>query len=124
MQPFLGALKRKDVPQQPEGIAFRDAEHKDLDELDDVLDDVDALHDHDRHIERQDCRADRGTTGDGADRLMPAIWPVVASAMSRLPSCSLDWVMPCSNVISGLRTARSSLGPLERIASGGTHGNG
>lgn len=46
MQPLLGALELKHIAEETERIIVRDAQDEDLDQLDDVLDDVEALNDH------------------------------------------------------------------------------
>ena len=47
MQPLLGPLELEDVAEQPKGLVIGDVPDRDLDQLQDVLEHVDALDHHD-----------------------------------------------------------------------------
>jgi hypothetical protein len=52
VQPLLRALELEDVAEEAQGVVVRDAEQIDLCQLDDVLEDVDALDDDDGDEQR------------------------------------------------------------------------
>ena len=56
MQPLLGSLELEDVTEEAEGLVVGDVPDRDLDQLEDVLEHVNALDHHDGHEEPEQPR--------------------------------------------------------------------
>jgi hypothetical protein len=61
MQPLLGSLELEHVAEQTKSLVIRDVPHRDLDQLQDVLEHVHALDHHDADEEPEQSRLQDST---------------------------------------------------------------